>query len=103
MLVFLLCLPFPASELPEGARIFRTLLVPEYKATEIPTVWECRVRECIVGTQQKQFLDFEVSYAPTLEGMTFRIMIAWASSKGYIIVIIDVKNAFQNTIAAPDK
>jgi hypothetical protein len=96
-------LPFPAFDLPPDARIFRTLLVPEYKPTEIPTVWECRVRECVVGTQQKQYLDFEVSYAPTLDGMTFCIFIAWASSKGYIIVIIDVKNAFQNTIAPPDK
>ena len=96
-------LPFPASELPPDAQIFRTLLVPEYKATEVNTVCECRIRECIIGTQQKQFLDFEVSHAPTLNGMTFNIMIAWAASKGYIIVIIDVKNAFHNTIAPPEK
>ena len=55
-------LPFPSNEKPENTTVFRTLLVCEWKETECPTIWEPRVRECIIGTPQKQYVDFDNSY-----------------------------------------
>ena len=92
-------LPFPKSQLPSGARVFNTLLVPEIKATEIFHVWECRIRECVIGTPQQQYIDFDNAYAPVASATTIRTQIAWSAANGYFVVVLDIKNAFQNTIA----
>jgi hypothetical protein len=91
-------LPFPKHELPHGSNVFRSTLVPEIKATDIPGVYELRVRECTIGTPQKQGIDFDNSYSPVAEITTIRVMIALSASLGYTFGIMDVKNAFQTTI-----
>ncbi len=92
-------LPFPKSELPEGERVFKTILVPEVKDTDVPGVWKLRVRECIVGTPQKKSIDFRDSYSPTVDGVTVKLQISFCAVRGYYVAVIDVKNAFQNTIS----
>lgn len=97
-------LPFPKSELPPGSTILNTLLVPEWKSTEIPGIYEPRIRECIIGTPQKQYVDFEQSYSPTVDPTTIKLQVCYtAANSNSIILIIDFKNAFQNTIAPPGK
>ena len=95
-------LPFPKPELPSGARVFRTLLVPEWKSTEVPTIWEPRIRECIIGTPQQKSIDFDQSYAATVDPATVKCHISYAAAKNQLLVIIDIKNAFQNTFAKPE-
>ena len=96
-------LPFDQRKLDKDERIFSTVLVPEVKQTDIPGIWELRIRECIVGTKQQKSLDFEESYSPTVNETTVKVQIAFCASLGYTISIIDVKNAFQNTISKKDK
>lgn len=92
-------LPFLKSDIPSDSHIFCTLLVPEIKSTEIPNIFECHIRECIIGNPQKWFLDFDNAYAPIAESNTIHAQIAWTAANGYFVVVLDIKNAFQNTIA----
>ena len=94
-------LPFPKSELPKDARVFRTLLVPEWKETELRNVWEARLRECVVGTPQVQYVDFLSSYSASVDSATVKVQITYAAANNQMLFILDIKNAFQNTFANP--
>lgn len=96
-------IPFPETELPTNARVFRSQLVPEVKDTDVPGIFELKVRDVIVGTPQVKNIDYIDSYSPTADPTTIRVQLAISASLGYIIAIIDVKNAFQNTIASPEQ
>jgi hypothetical protein len=51
-------LPILRSTLPPDTNVFRTLLVPDFKPTDIPNIYKCKVRDCIVGTKQVKGVDF---------------------------------------------
>ena len=92
-------MPFLKSEVPAGAQILRSQLVPEIKSTDIPSIFELKVRHVIVGTPQVHKIDFDNSYSPTADITTIRLQIAFTCARDYTVAVIDVKNAFQNTIA----
>ena len=92
-------LPFPAKDLPPDSRIFRSQLIPEIKPTDVPAVFELKIRDVIVGTPQVKNLDYMDSYAPTVDTTTVRIQMCFTCHHNYHFAVIDVKNAFQNTIA----
>ena len=48
-----------------------------------------------------QYIDYNNSYAPTVDVTTVRVQICFTCHCSHILGIIDVKNAFQNTIAPP--
>jgi hypothetical protein len=87
--------PFPKSELPKDARVFRTLLVPGFKDTDMPGVYKCRVRDCIIGMPQVKHLDFPESYCATIDSTTYRLVFAILAMNGNQIPNVDVKYAFQ--------
>ena len=91
--------PFPKVDIPSDAKLFRSLLVMEVKTTDVPGVWQFKIRHAIVGTPQEQYIDYENSYAPTIDPTTVKIQICFTCHCNYTLGIIDVKNAFQNTIA----
>ena len=91
--------PFPKVDIPSDAKLFRSLLVMEVKPTDVPGVWQFKIRHAIVGTPQEQYIDYENSYAPTIDPTTVKIQICFTCHCNYTLGIIDVKNAFQNTIA----
>ena len=91
--------PFLRTDLPHKAKLFRSLLVLEVKSTDVPGVWQFKIRHAIVGTPQEQYVDFEDSYAPTVDPTTVRIQVCFTCHHNYTLGILDVKNAFQNTIA----
>ena len=91
--------PFPRVDLHKDTKIFRSLLVLEVKSTDVPGVWQLKIRHAIVGTPQEQYIDYQDSYAPTIDPTTVRIQICFTCHCNYTLGIIDVKNAFQNTIA----
>ena len=64
-------------------------------------VYEHKICDEIVGTPQIKNIDFSESYSPTVDPVTIKIQLALAASWNYISGVIDVKNAFQNTIASP--
>ena len=90
--------PFPRNELPKDVRVLRTLLVPEFKSTDIPNVFECKVRDCTVGTPQEKGRDFPQSYCAVFECTSFRLVACISASNGNIICVLDVKNAFQTLL-----
>ena len=90
---------FRRVELPIETKVFRYLLVLEIKPTDVPGIWQLKVRHAIVGTPQQQYVDYDDSYAPTIDSTTVRIQICFTCHCNYTLGIIDVKNAFQNTIA----
>jgi hypothetical protein len=94
-------LPFERVSIPQDARIFRSQLVPEVKDTEVPGVFELKVRDVIVGTPQQKAVDYIESYSPVVDPTSIRLQVAFSCSQNYILGIIDVKNAFQNTIVPP--
>ena len=93
--------PFLRNDIPPDSKLFRSLLVLEVKATDVPGVWQLKIRHTIVGTPQEQHIDFEDSYAPTVDPTTVRIQVCFTCHHNYTLGILDVKNAFQNTIAPP--
>jgi hypothetical protein len=94
--------PCLRSSLPPGSHVFRSLLIPEIKPTEIPSVFELKVCDVIVGTPQVQYLDYNEHYAPTVDPTTIKTLVTFTCHRNYHIAIIDVSNAFQNTIAPED-
>ena len=92
-------IPFRRSELPKDTNVFRSLLVPDFKPTDIPNVYKCKVRDCTVGTNQVKGVDFPESYCAVVDATTFRLMMCMSASLGYTVAIIDVENAFQTSIA----
>jgi hypothetical protein len=95
-------LPIPKATLPPDSRVFRSQLVPEIKPTDVPGIFELKVRDVICGTPQREGIDFQESYSPVVDPTTIRLQIAFACCRNYHIATIDVKNAFQNTIAPPE-
>lgn len=95
-------IPFHKSSLLAGQKILRTLIVCEVKKTEVPSVWELKCRECIIGTLQKKGNDFNESYSPVIEPTTYRLQIALSSSLCYHLAVVDIKNAFQTSIYKSD-
>ena len=57
---------------------------------------------CANGSGMVQGIDYVVSYAPTVDADSFRLMIAIAASDRMILIFIDASNAFQtNVISDP--
>ena len=61
-------LPFPGHQLPTDAKVFRSQLIQEVKRTNIPGIFELKIRDVIIGTKQEKYVDFEGKYAPTFDG-----------------------------------
>jgi hypothetical protein len=62
--------------------------------TEVPGVFELKVRDVIVGTLQQKEIDYKESYSPVVDPTSIHLQIAFSCSQNYILGIIDVKNAF---------
>ena len=92
-------LPVPISSLPPTIRVFPTILVPDIKPTDIPTLWECKIRDCTVGTKQEKGIDFPESYTPVGEATTLKVLLAVSAAINNIFGVVDVQNAFQTSIA----
>ena len=86
--------PFLKDDIPPDSKILRSLLVLEVKPTDVPGIWQFKIRHAIVGTPQEQYVDFDDSYAPTVDPTTVRIQICFTCHHNYTLGILDVKNAF---------
>lgn len=77
------------------------MLVPGFKDTGMPGVYECRIQDCIVGTPQVKGFDFPELYCATIDSTTYKMVFAVSAMNGNTISVINVKNAFQTSIAPP--
>lgn len=92
-------LPVKKKDLPEGTRVFPTILVPDIKPTDVPTLFEAKMRDCTVGTKQEKGIDYPQSYTPVGNSCTLKIVLALTAAILNTLGIFDVKNAFQTSIA----
>ena len=96
--------PFLRKLIPEGKKVLPTKLSFETKITDIDDYYELKVRMCANGANMVQGKDYFISYAPTVDSDSFRLMIAIAAGDKMIIVFIDASNAFQtNVISDPNE
>lgn len=91
--------PVPKKDLPPETRVFRTKLVPEIKATDVEQVYELKVRDCTIGTNQVKGIDFPESYCATVDPVSWKITLCVTAVICNILAVMDVHNAFQGTIA----
>ena len=97
--VAVFAIPVPKHQLLEGTTVCKTKLVPEYKATDVPQVYELKVRDCTVGTSQVKGVDFPESYCATIDPTTWKLILCVSTAIDNVLGIMDVKNAFQQSIA----
>ena len=82
--------------------MFKSQLVYEIKDTDSPGIFELKVRDVIVRTPQQQYyLDYDNICAPVIDPCTIKIQISMMCYHNYSLYVINVKNAFENTIAKP--
>ena len=97
--------PFPMSFiLKNDLTILPYRLSFEVKLTDVDKFYELKCRICTDGSIMTEGIDFSESFAPTSDADSFRLIIALASSKVYLLIFYDVSNAFQtNVIDDPSK
>ena len=90
--------PFLRSSLPPDTKILRPRILLRVKTTEIKNQYGIYYITCTGGSSILEGDDFTVSYAPVSGIRSVRNIIAIASAEGVIIFVLDIYNAFQNTI-----
>ena len=99
-----LSLPFPITNLPNGYSILRPRITCEVKITDSDHYYELKCRLCADGSSMIMGLDYDISYAPVIEGDALLLMMAIATSRGLTFYFLDISNAFQsNVIHDPTK
>jgi len=68
------------------------------KDTSIKNQYDLYARTCADGSTQKENIDFQDSYSPVGSIDSIRILLNLAASAGLLISIMDISNAFQNSI-----
>ena len=100
----LLSLPFPTSLLSPDTKILRPRLSCEVKITDSEHYYETKIRLCADGSSMIVGIDFDLSYAPVIEGDALLLMIAMAAARKLTLYFLDISNAFQtNVIHDPNK
>ena len=97
-----LSLPFEIILLPKDTTILRPRITCEVKITDSEDYYEMKCNAD--GSRMIMGLDYDLSYAPVIDGDTLLLMIALATSKGMVFYFLDISNAFQsNFIHDPSK
>jgi hypothetical protein len=90
--------PIPVSTLPKGTKILRSIISPNIKTTDVPDMYQFITRHCANGSAMIRGLDYQESYSAVALASSVRIVVAIGAAENMIFGIIDVKNAFQNTM-----
>ena len=93
----MLSIPFPIHDVPKDKQMLRPVLVSTVKTSpSAPDICDLRIRLCANGADQTA--DLEESYSPVCLADSLRITIALAAAFGLSLSLIDVVNAYQNTM-----
>ena len=90
--------PLLLSSLPPDTKILRFRISVRVKTTDIynqPDIYSitCEDRSSII-----EWFDFNVSYAPMASILSLCTIIAISYAEGLIIFVLEISNAFHNTI-----
>ena len=99
-----LSITFPLEPVPKGNNILRPRVTCEVRITDIDNYYELKCRLCADGSRMVMGIDYDLSYAPVIDGDILLLMIAVATSKSMKFYFLDISNAFQsNIIHDPNK
>ena len=97
-----LSLPFPQTQLDKDTAILRPRLTCEVRITDSDNYYELKVRLCADGSRMVVGIDYDLSFAPVIDGDTLLLMIVVATSKRMKFYFLDISNAFQSNIIHDD-
>ena len=89
--------PFLRSPLTPDTNIIRPRISFRVKITDIEKQYELYSRECADRSYMIEEVDF-TGYKPVAGIRFLRIIIEIASTKGFILFVLEISYAFQNTI-----
>ena len=90
--------PFLLSSLPPNTKILRPRIYFRVKTTEIENQHDSYSRTCENWSSIIEGVDSTVSYKLLAGIRSLHIIIEIASAEGIIIFVLDISNAFRNTI-----
>ncbi|KAJ1689849.1 hypothetical protein LUZ63_014004 [Rhynchospora breviuscula] len=82
--------------LPSGKQVIGTKWVYRNKLDELGNVVRNKTRLVAQGFKQQEGIDFEETFAPVARLESIRMLLAYASNKGFTLFQMDVKSAFLN-------
>jgi hypothetical protein len=89
--------PMPVESIPKHVKILPSIIACSIK-DHGEDEWKLKSRHCANGSSQIKGLDFLHSYSPTASPASVRIQLAFAAHYRLILGLIDVANAYQNTL-----
>jgi len=90
--------PILRSSVPSHKTVLRPRVVCKVKDTSLPHQYDLCARTCADGSTQRENVDFTDSYSPVASIDSLRLLQNLAASENLLISILDISNAFQNSI-----
>jgi len=90
--------PLLRSSVPSHKTILRPRVVCKVKDTSLPNQYDLYARTCADGSTQRENIDFQDSYSPVASIDSLRLLLNLAATENLLISILDISNAFQNSI-----
>jgi hypothetical protein len=90
--------PLLRTSVPAGKSILRPRIACRVKDTTINHQYDLYARTCADGSTQRESIDFTDSYSPVASIDSIRLLLNLAASQGLLVSILDISNAFQNSI-----
>ncbi len=90
--------PMLRSTVPPSQKILRPRVSCRVKDTPTPNQYDLYARTCADGSIQQEHIDFTDSYSPVASIESIRVLLNIAASSGLLVNILDISNAFQNSI-----
>jgi hypothetical protein len=89
--------PVPVEDVPKNVKLLPSIIACDVKAHG-EDEWKLKSRHCANGSSLVKGIDFLHSYSPTASAPSVRIQLALAAYYKLILGLMDVANAFQNTL-----
>jgi hypothetical protein len=90
--------PILRSSIPAHKMVLRPRVTCKVKDTLVPNQYDLYARTCADGSTQRENIDFTDSYSLVASIDSICLLLNLAASKGLLISIMDISNAFQNSI-----
>ena len=84
--------------LAPGTKILCPIISFRVKKIDIDNQYDLYSRTCAYGSSMVEVVDFTISYSPVEIIKSLRIIMSFLSEECLMIFILDIYNAFQNTI-----
>jgi hypothetical protein len=94
--------PMLRSNVPSHKTILHPRISCRVKDTSTPHQYDLYARTCADGSVQQEYIDFTDSYSPVASIESIRVLLNLAASNGLLVSILDISNAFQNSIIFDD-